>query len=534
MRILSIYILRQLVAPFVFALTALTALMLLDQVAKIFRLLVGKGLEWQVIAEVFVLTIPFMLAVVVPMAVLVAVLYTFTRLASDNEITAMKASGISLFRIGLPVVVASVLVALGLFWFTDNVLPESNHQLQSLRTSINRKSPTFALQPRTVNEIIGDRLFLEAQRVDPETNHLGDVTIWDGTRTGLTRTIIADSGTMGLNESQTDLYLTLYDGEIRETERDAPDEFRHIWFETQYLRIPDIGNELDRSGSSTRGDRELPIDSMRVKTADNRARAAEVKQTSMALALSYTDQLLGGLSTEVGPVEETAAVADSLSRAERLDALEPPRERVPPQDERFRRPERPGGDTSATGAGDDTTAEGPSGDSIPRISDRSGEALADSAAADSASVPTIDSLIRAASRFDTAAAFLTGWRTGQRLTDPAALVTSFRSHAARRDRHVKAALRFEVEIWKKYSIPAACVIFVLIGVPLAVRYHDGGISMVVGVSFLVFTAYYVALIGGESVADQELLSPFWAMWAPNVLFLLVGVAAFFHSRRAGG
>ena len=96
------------------------------------------------------------------------------------------------------------------------------------------------------------------------------------------------------------------------------------------------------------------------------------------------------------------------------------------------------------------------------------------------------------------------------------------------------ARQFEVEIWKKYSLPAACVIFVLIGVPLAVRYHRGGISMVVGVSFLVFTAYYVALIGGESIADQELLSPFWAMWAPNVLFLAVGVAAFYHSRRAGG
>ncbi len=99
---------------------------------------------------------------------------------------------------------------------------------------------------------------------------------------------------------------------------------------------------------------------------------------------------------------------------------------------------------------------------------------------------------------------------------------------------MKAALQLEVEIWKKYSLPAACIIFVLIGVPIAVRHHRGGISMVVGVSFLVFTAYYVALIGGESMADQELLSPFWAMWGVNVLFLLVALAAFFHSRRAGG
>jgi len=56
----------------------------------------------------------------------------------------------------------------------------------------------------------------------------------------------------------------------------------------------------------------------------------------------------------------------------------------------------------------------------------------------------------------------------------------------------------------------------------------------VGASFVVFTAYYVALIGGEHLADQRLLSPFWAMWSPNVLFLGVGVGAFFKARRAGG
>jgi len=461
--ILDRYILRQLVAPFGFSLAALTTLMLLDQVAKTFDLLVGKGLGWRVVAEVFALSIPFLMAVIVPMAVLVTVLYTFTRLAADNEINAMKASGISLLRITLPAMGAAAVVAVGLYWFNDNVLPESNYQLQSLRRSISQKSPTFALRERSVNEIVERELFIEAQRVDPQTNHLRDVTIWDATRPEKIRTIIADSGTMAFNETQTELYLTLYDGEVRESEIGRPDEFQHVWFTTQHMRIPDIGNELDRSTGGTRGDRELPIDSMRVKAAENRARAAEAIRTSAVLALSYTDRLLGGLSEDIGPTEAEESDADD-------------------------------------GAADDGATD---------------------AAADLADADSADS-------------FATGWRAGQRIGSPAGAVNSFRSHAARRDRHVKSALQFEVEIWKKFSLPAACVVFVLIGVPLAARYHRGGISMVVGVSFLVFTAYYVALIGGESVADQELLSPFWAMWAPNVLFLAVGVGAFFHSRRAGG
>ena len=474
MGILDRYILRQLVAPFGFSLAALTTLMLLDQVAKTFRLLVGKGLGWQIVAEVFALSIPFMVAVIVPMAVLVTVLYTFTRLASDNEITAMKGSGISLFRITLPAVGAGVVVAIGLFWFNDNVLPESNHRLQALRQSISRKSPTFALRPRTVNEIVERELFIEAQHVDPRTSRLRDVTIWDASNPEKVRTIIADSGTMALNETQTELYLTLHDGEIRDAEVGRMDEFQHIWFATQFLRVPDVGTEFDRSESGRRGDRELPIDSLRARADENFSLAAEATRTSAVIALAYTDRLLASLSSAVGPTEADA-VAD------------------------------PGGGADSEAAG-----------------------VADSSV-DTTSAVDADSAIDAE-----AVAFATGWRAGQRLGSPAAAQNSFRSHAAQRDRYVKTGLQFEVEIWKKYSLPAACIVFVLIGVPLAVRYHRAGISMVVGVSFIVFTAYYVALIGGESVADQELLSPFWAMWAPNVLFLGVGVAAFFHSRRAGG
>ena len=79
--------LRQMVAPFLFALGALTSIMILNQVARRFGALVGKGLPWTVIAEVFGLSIPFIVAITLPMAVLMAVLYTFTHLAADNEVT---------------------------------------------------------------------------------------------------------------------------------------------------------------------------------------------------------------------------------------------------------------------------------------------------------------------------------------------------------------------------------------------------------------------------------------------------------------
>ena len=93
--------------PLVFALTALTSLLLLNYIAKQIDQLVGKGLSIGVIATFFGLSLPFTVAMTTPMSVLVATLYAFSRLASENEITAMKANGVSLKRVLIPVILAA-------------------------------------------------------------------------------------------------------------------------------------------------------------------------------------------------------------------------------------------------------------------------------------------------------------------------------------------------------------------------------------------------------------------------------------------
>jgi competence ComEA-like helix-hairpin-helix protein len=83
--------------------------------------------------------------------------------------------------------------------------------------------------------------------------------------------------------------------------------------------------------------------------------------------------------------------------------------------------------------------------------------------------------------------------------------------------------KFAVEIEKKFAIPAAAIVFVLLGAPIAVRFPRGGIGMVIGVSLVAFSVYYIFLIGGEDFADRDFMSPFWAMWAPNVIFTGLGL-----------
>ncbi|HSG81976.1 MAG TPA: LptF/LptG family permease, partial [Gemmatimonadota bacterium] len=166
MKILRRYILREQVGPFAAALAVLTGLMLLNQLAKRFGELVGKGLPWYMIAEVFGLSVPFILAMTMPMAVLVAVLYSFSRLSSDNEVTAFKAGGISLARLMFPVLLLATLLASVMVWFNDSVLPESNHRLRMLLTDISRKQPTFELRERVINEVVAGKLFLQASSID--------------------------------------------------------------------------------------------------------------------------------------------------------------------------------------------------------------------------------------------------------------------------------------------------------------------------------------------------------------------------------
>src|SRR6266850_3417450 len=228
-RILSRYILWQHLPPLGYALAALTFAMLVNQIAKQFGNFVGKGLPWTVIFEVFALSIPFIVAMTLPMAVLVAVLYTFSHLAADNEVTAMKASGISIGRILAPVLGGATLIGLIAFLWNDQILPRSNHTLRTLLVDIQRKKPTFQLKEQVINEVVAGQFFLRATRIDPASNALSDVTIYDLEDPDRRRIIMADSGRMayaagggggsGGGGSGTDLYLTLRDGEIHEIKR---------------------------------------------------------------------------------------------------------------------------------------------------------------------------------------------------------------------------------------------------------------------------------------------------------------------------
>jgi len=82
--------------------------------------------------------------------------------------------------------------------------------------------------------------------------------------------------------------------------------------------------------------------------------------------------------------------------------------------------------------------------------------------------------------------------------------------------------QYWVEIHKKYSIPAACIVFVLVGLPLGVMARRGGFGIAATLSLGFFVMYWASLIGGEKLADRAILSPFWGMWIANIILGAMG------------
>ena len=114
------------------------------------------------------------------------------------------------------------------------------------------------------------------------------------------------------------------------------------------------------------------------------------------------------------------------------------------------------------------------------------------------------------------------------------MVISTRSHDIRIQALREGINRLRVELHKKWAIAFACLVFTLIGPPVALRFPRGGIGMVIAASSAIFTVYWIGLIGGEKLADNSAAEPMITMWLANGIFLVVGLLLAARMGRAGG
>ena len=504
MRKLSRYVLSQLAAPFLFAVAALTSIMLLNQVAQRLGSMVGKGLGWAVIGEFFLLALPFIVAMTLPMAVLLAVLYAFTGMASSNEITAMRASGVSIGQLLRPVFVAAVLLTMADFVFVDQGLPAANLRLKALIFDIGRKRPTLEMHELALNSVPPSSLFLRAGTIEPAGGRLRDVTIYDMSGNQGRQVIYADSGHIGFEPNLTDLYLVLFSGSILQFKSDDAALLQLTYFAENTIRVRGVGNKLERSAEEIpRSDREMTTCEMLETARDTTAALDQLRRRRRAFVEADLRSLLA-LPRAAPP--DTARVAATpwcvRIRAwgrgllpETADAQQPaqePGKRSPPSWDQLRREVR--------------RSAGP--DSVARPADPAGVDARRALGSDP------EGLV---SRRVTLSSWVEVANTAENIKSA---------------RHT--ADGFLVEVHKKYAISVACLVFVLVGIPLALRFPRGGMGLVLGGGLGIFALYYVSLTAGEPLADAGILPPALVMWTPNVLFTVVGVIGLLRVNRELG
>jgi lipopolysaccharide export system permease protein len=488
-KIISKYVLKEHVGPFTFALTALTSLMLLQYIARQFGNLVGKGLKWQVILQFFLLSVPFTVAMTLPMAVLVAVLYAFSRLASENEITAMKAGGVSMRQLVVPSLAGAFLLALVMLAFNDQILPRANHRLAVLQMDIFRTKPTFALREQVLNTIKEGQLYLRAGRLDEGSSKMRDVTIYDLANPVNRRTIYADSGNIEFARNKRDLLMTLYSGLMQTVPTDKPEQVTRLYFQRQLMRVAGVASQFQETGNAdtvTKGDREMSVCEMqaalaRADTGLQRARFDSIE------AQWERDSILAAVPAQPA-----------------ISAI-PTKRPKPPVGPHPKRPQL-------------TTTFGIGGAYCSLLA-AAGRLVGGAPPAAAAAARTRPSPMT--SMYAPSAGGTAGLPPDQRLN--LARLNAEQSRLLRN--------RYDVEIQKKFSLAAACLIFVLVGAPIALRFPRGGVGLVIGVSLFIFAVYYVGLIGGEELANRSIISAFWAMWSTNVLMTVVGLILTFRMGR---
>jgi len=446
MRILERYVLREHLFPFLIGFSIVVFLLTLDFMFDLIDLAIGKGVGLGIVLELFVLSLGYMVALAFPCAVLIAALAAFGRLSQDNEIAAMRSTGVNLLRIIAAPLSAALLLAIALVLFNNHVLPESNHALANLMADVGRKRPTAQITEGVfIDAFEGYNIFVE--KVNGRTNEIRGVKIYQLSTTARPTTILAEWGVIHNSPDGRVMTLELHDGEIHEVPpNDAERTYRRLMFKTHNINIRTPGGDLERRDRVARGDREMNLTMMResIRQLDNDLRQAKGSR----------DEILreGGFASYDDFVQ--AAVPHPAPRGVQTW---------------FRNALRALGSVGVIATGfPDRDNPGDSARVIATV--------------------TMDIIQMRQLEIDALERRMNG---------------------------------LQVEVQKKFSIPAACLVFVLVGAPLGMRGRRSGMA-VAFLSILFFVFYYLCLAGGEELADRRILSPWFAMWAPNIVIGAVG------------
>lgn len=285
MKTLHKLVLKAFLGPFAGTFFTMLFVLLMQSVWKYIDDLIGKGLEWTVIVELAFYSIPTLVPLALPLAILLSSLMTFGKLGENYELTALKSSGISLYKIMQPLFVTVTIIAISAFFFSNHVIPYSNMKFKTLLYDIMNKKLALNMREGVFfNDIEG--YSIKVNHKSEDGNLLEDLLIYDHSeKMGNTKVIKAKSGKMYTAGNDRYLYLELFDGySYEEVDPKNPKKridlpFARSSFKTQKIRFDMASFQLERS------------DEERYSNAAQFMNISQLKQNSDSLEYSINNRL---------------------------------------------------------------------------------------------------------------------------------------------------------------------------------------------------------------------------------------------------
>ena len=186
------YVLNELLEPFLFGMAFFVAIWLIDLMMELVNLVFSKGVPVQVVSMFFIYSLPPILVISFPMAILLANLVAFARLSSDSEVTALKAGGYSFTRIVIPAVISGMFITGLTFLFNEKIVPVANDKFTRLfRREVTLKRPLPKIAENRFFEAGPGRKFF-VREFDPEKQHMLGVVMYEGKPRHFPRVIEAE------------------------------------------------------------------------------------------------------------------------------------------------------------------------------------------------------------------------------------------------------------------------------------------------------------------------------------------------------
>ncbi len=255
-KIINRYIFKEIASPFIIILFILTFVLLMGKILQIMDLVINKGVSVFSIAKIIIFLLPSFMLFTIPIALLISILIAMGRLSADNEITALKTSGISLLQIYYPVAIASLITFTLTIFISYFLVPQCNFATKRLLFNIVQQNASIGIKEKVFNSDFKGFL-LYAEKIPDNKNYMEGVIVSDNRIIGEQNTILAKKAFLVSDPESMKVKLTLEDGSIHTVSSDLKN-YRKIDFKSYDINL-DLSTALANLDESSKSSTEMTM-----------------------------------------------------------------------------------------------------------------------------------------------------------------------------------------------------------------------------------------------------------------------------------